>query len=164
MMEEGLVEKLITALRAHGLSVTSQRIMIFRALARRRDHPTAEQLHEQLLRESMPELSLATVYKNLHVFESLGLVRAVATPDGRARFDVPLRPHHHLFCTRCGAVADLGEGVHVHWEPHLEQETGFRITGAELVLEGICQACQGKSKGTRNFRRPWGPRKQASAF
>ncbi len=150
--EEMLVERLIQALRAHGHSITSQRVMIFRALARRRDHPTAEALYEQLQREQAPDLSLATVYKNLHVFEEIGLARAVASPDGRARFDVPLVPHHHLFCTRCGAMVDIDDGVRVEIEPHLEEETGFRVTGVELVLEGVCPPCQGKPAKTRLWR------------
>lgn len=151
--EEKLEENLIEALRAHKHSVTSQRIMIFRALARRRDHPTAEELHGQLLSEQAPDLSLATVYKNLHLFQEIGLARAVASPDGRARFDVPLSPHHHLFCTRCGSIVDVEEGVRIELAPFLEQETGFRITGAELVLEGICAKCQLAYPGKRVYRR-----------
>lgn len=163
MSEDLMIEKLVSALRAHGHSVTSQRIMIFRALARRRDHPTAEQLHEELLRQQAPDLSLATVYKNLHVFESIGMARAVATPDGRARFDVPMVPHHHLFCSQCGKVVDVEEGVHIELAPHLEEETGFRITGAELVLEGLCPACQGVEGRRRGFRHRSGPRRRLPA-
>lgn len=150
--EEMLLERLIQALKAHGHSITSQRVMIFRALARRRDHPTAEALYEQLQQEQAPDLSLATVYKNLHVFEEIGLARAVASPDGRARFDVPLAPHHHLFCTRCGAMLDIDDGVQVEIGPHLEEETGFRVTGVELVLEGVCPSCQGQPSKTRLWR------------
>lgn len=157
--EDALLEKLLSALKAHGHSITSQRVMIFRALARRRDHPTAEALHEELQQGPAPDLSLATVYKNLHVFEEIGLVRAVASPDGRARFDVPLVPHHHLFCTRCGAMLDVDEGVRVEIGPHLEEETGFRVTGVELVLEGICPACQGRKSQPRLFRKAPRPRR-----
>ncbi|MGC8915575.1 MAG: Fur family transcriptional regulator [Thermoanaerobaculum sp.] len=149
--DDFLVERLVTALKAHGHSITSQRVMIFRALARRRDHPTAEAIYEELQREQAPDLSLATVYKNLHLFEEIGLARAVASPDGRARFDVPVTPHHHLFCTRCGAMVDVDEGVRVELDPHLEEETGFRVTGLELVLEGVCASCQ----GTEPRPRPW---------
>jgi len=158
--EKNLEETLVAALRKHGHSVTSQRVTIFRALARRRDHPTAEALYEELARQSSPDLSLATVYKNLHLFESIGVARAVATPDGRARFDVPLVPHHHLYCTGCGAVVDVEEGVGVALAPHLEQETGFRVTGAEVVLEGLCHACQEGKPPARGFRRSPGPRKK----
>ncbi|MFN3414124.1 MAG: Fur family transcriptional regulator [Thermoanaerobaculum sp.] len=150
--EEMLLERLIQALKAHGHSITSQRVMIFRALARHRDHPTAEALYEELQREHAPDLSLATVYKNLHVFEEIGLARAVASPDGRARFDVPLAPHHHLFCTRCGAMVDIEEGVHVEIGPHLEEETGFRVTGLELLLQGVCASCQSKQNKPRLWR------------
>lgn len=158
--EDALLAKLISALKAHGHSITSQRVMIFRALARRRDHPTAEDLYEELQQGQAPDLSLATVYKNLHVFEEIGLVRAVASPDGRARFDVPLVPHHHLFCTRCGAMVDVDEGVRVEIGPHLEEETGFRVTGVELVLEGVCPACQGRKSQPRLWRQAPRPKRR----
>ena len=48
--------------RAHGLSVTSQRLAIFEALAASREHPSAEQIHKAV-RRRIPTLSLATVYK-----------------------------------------------------------------------------------------------------
>lgn len=150
--EDALVERLLTTLKAHGHSITSQRVMIFRALARRRDHPTAEDLYQELQQQQSPDLSLATVYKNLHLFEEMGLVRAVASPDGRARFDVPLIPHHHLFCTRCGLMVDVDEGVAVEIAPNLEKKTGFRITAMELVLEGVCQGCQEQNTRPRLWR------------
>ncbi|MCX7895092.1 MAG: transcriptional repressor [Thermoanaerobaculum sp.] len=161
-LEDMLVERMVKELKAHGHSITSQRIMIFRALARRRDHPTAEALYEQLVQDHVPELSLATVYKNLHVFEELGLVRAVASPDGKTRFDVPIAPHHHLFCTRCGVMVDVEDGVRVAVDPHLEENSGFEVTGVEVLVEGICASCRTSPGGARGWREARRQRKLSS--
>ena len=59
--------------RAHGLSVTHQRLAIFEALASSRAHPSAEQLH-RLVQKRIPTLSLATVYKNLEALRATGAV------------------------------------------------------------------------------------------
>jgi hypothetical protein len=52
------------------------------------------------------------------------------------------------------------DGVEVALAPHLEQETGFRVTGAEVVLEGLCLACQQAKPPFRGFRRSSGRRKK----
>jgi Fur family peroxide stress response transcriptional regulator len=135
-------EELRQALALRGLALTRQRRVIFARLAAACDHPTAEQLHERI-RAELPNLSLATVYKALHLFAGLGLARAVATPDGRARFDAPSRPHHHLHCRCCGALADVyDQRLDVAVPPDLVAATGFEITASEVQLSGICPACR----------------------
>jgi Fur family transcriptional regulator, peroxide stress response regulator len=130
------------ALAGRGLALTTQRRLIFGRLAEACDHPTAEQLHERL-RDDLPRLSLATVYKTLHLFAELGLARAVATPDGRARFDAPRERHHHLRCVRCGVLLDVFDArLDVAVPAEVAAATGFEITGAEVQLAGICPACQ----------------------
>lgn len=131
------------ALAGRGLALTRQRRVIFGSLAAACDHPTAEQLHERIHAE-LPSLSLATVYKALHLFAELGLARAVATPDGRARFDAPARPHHHLRCRRCGALVDVfDDRLDVAVPPEIAAATGFDVTDSEVLLTGICPACRG---------------------
>jgi len=108
--------------RAHGLSVTSQRLAIFEALAASREHPSAEQIHKAV-RRRIPTLSLATVYKNLEALRSIGAVADVNPLHEQGRYEAALpgtgagRPHHHLVCVRCKTVRDLHdpglEGLHV---------------------------------------------------
>lgn len=135
------------ALAARGMAMTSQRRVIFARLSEARDHPTAEQLHERLHRE-LPRLSLATVYKTLHLFAELGLARAVATPDGRARFDAPRERHHHLRCVRCGVLVDVFDRrLDVDVPPEVASATGFEITDSEVQLAGVCPACRQRRDG-----------------
>ncbi len=130
------------ALSARGLALTDQRRLIFSRLADSSDHPTAEQLHARL-HSVLPRLSLATVYKTLHLFAELGLARAVATPDGRARFDAPREAHHHLRCVRCGALVDVHDGrLDVEVPNEVATRTGFEIIDAEVQLAGICPTCR----------------------
>lgn len=69
-------------------------------------HPSAEMVHE-MLREEHPDISLATIYRNLALFKSQGLIQSVGTVNGSERFDADTRPHVHFICTACGAVIDL---------------------------------------------------------
>jgi Fur family peroxide stress response transcriptional regulator len=134
--------RLRAALEEHGFAVTAQRRVIYQELAAATDHPTAETLHERL-RNELPEVSLATVYKSLHLFLRLGLARAVATPDGKARFDVPLMPHHHLRCVGCGTIVDVVEPrLNVNVPQDLAMQTGFQLIDSEVQLSGLCPTCQ----------------------
>ena len=151
-------EGLRGALAERGLTLTRQRRVIYECLVEATDHPTAEQLHERI-HVSLPNLSLATVYKALHLFSELGLARGVATPDGRARFDAQACPHHHLRCRRCGMLVDVYDRrLDVQVPPAVAAATGFEITASEVQLAGVCPACRDRDDGhevaTLRRRRP----------
>jgi len=142
-----LRERLRGTLTAGGVAVTAQRRLIFEELAMADDHPSAEQLHVRL-RRRLPELSLATVYKNLHLFSRLRLAQAVATPDGKAHFEGNVEPHHHLRCLRCDSVVDLFEPrVSVAVAPDLEEATGFTLERTDVHLLGVCRECRRRARG-----------------
>ena len=61
-------------------------------------HPSAEKLY-QMLQQEHPDISLATVYRNLALFKSQGLIASVATVDGVERFDGNIEPHVHFICS-----------------------------------------------------------------
>ena len=70
-------------------------------------HPSAEKLY-QMLQQEHPDISLATVYRNLALFKSQGIIASVATVDGVERFDGNIEPHVHLQRMRRGAGCDPG--------------------------------------------------------
>ena len=68
-------------------------------------HPSAETLY-QMLQQENPDISLATVYRNLALFKSQGLIISVGNVNGVERFDGNTVPHVHFICTDCGAGAE----------------------------------------------------------
>ncbi len=133
--------------RAHGLSVTQQRLAIFAALAGSRAHPSAEQLHA-LVRRRYPSISLATIYKNLEALRAIGAVSDVNPLHAQGRYEASLAgtgagaPHHHLVCTECHAVHDLP--LSLLPPPALRDESalGFEVRCVRVQVEGICPNCQ----------------------
>ncbi|MDD5822868.1 MAG: transcriptional repressor [Firmicutes bacterium] len=84
---------------------SGKRDAILKQLSCRSDHPTAETLYAELKPE-IPDLSLATVYRNLKQLEEKGVVMSI--PNGGAtRYDAKTELHSHFFCRHCGAVLDL---------------------------------------------------------
>jgi Fur family transcriptional regulator, ferric uptake regulator len=97
-----------------------------------------------------PELSQSSAYRNLAVFESLGIVVRIATDAEHARFELAedlMGHHHHLICTECGRVEDFIVGTRA--ERSLDRAltaavagTGFVSTGHRLDVLGSCRDCQ----------------------
>ena len=111
-------------------------------LRRSKRHPSAEQLYQQL-KSDYPDLSLATVYRNLGQLCQLGLVRRVGAVNGQERYDGEVCPHSHFICNRCGCVLDLprlspGGGC----VEQLGVQYGFSAESWEFIVRGLCQDCK----------------------
>ena len=62
--------------------------------------------------------------------------------DGPDRFDKTLHKHYHVKCSCCGKVVDTGYTCHDDLEGIAENGCDFKITGHEIIFEGICPDCQ----------------------
>ena len=104
-------------------------------------HPSADMVHE-MLRPDHPDISLATVYRNLSLFKKQGLIQSVATVSGIERFDANTNPHVHFICTNCDAVLDLHQvDMPLALGTQAEKDTGCRISGCQLTFTGLCGNC-----------------------
>ena len=143
------IAELSQRLRAEGLKVTSQRLLIYRHLWGNTSHPTAEQVYEDV-RQTLPTLSLTTVYKALNELVDLGEIARIELGDGVARFDPNTNHHIHARCTHCGSVLDLDSA----FAPvRLPLRAGdFLVHGYQLLLEGECAACLSVGAGNARQR------------
>ena len=104
-------------------------------------HPSAEMVHE-MLREEHPDISLATVYRNLAHFKNQGQITSVATVKGVERFDGNTAPHVHYICTGCGRVVDLpGICVPEELNAAAARDSGGQVESCQLSFTGICGQC-----------------------
>ena len=83
----------IEALRNKGYKATPQRIAICRIALNSREHPSAQQIYNEV-KKVHPTVSLATVYKTLQVLRDLDLVQELNFPKGQARFDSYMKSSH----------------------------------------------------------------------
>lgn len=84
-------------------------------------------------------ISVATIYRNIHALVEEAWLSAVEVPGEPSRYEIAGKGHHHHFyCEDCGKIYDL-EGCTL--EPRLAVPTGFRLTGHEMFLYGLCAAC-----------------------
>lgn len=88
------------------LKYSRQREVIKESLINREDHPTADMIYMDV-RETFPNISLGTVYRNLQLLTDLGEIQKLNVGDGVDHFDAKTFPHYHFICTECGSVIDL---------------------------------------------------------
>ncbi|WP_419164738.1 Fur family transcriptional regulator [Candidatus Palauibacter sp.] len=133
-------EELRRALEARGHRFTAQRAAVYRVLSGTTAHPTADDVFTSV-REHIPDISLATVYKALEAFVTCGVARKLSLGAGPARYDGRTDEHEHIRCLSCGRVQDI-EGLRPRdWMQGLSEMTPFDVVGYRLELEGYCPDC-----------------------
>lgn len=137
-------ETIIQKLRDSGHKITPQRMAIVGILAKSEGHPGAEDIHAQI-QEDFPTMSLATVYRNILLFKSLGEVLELGFPDGSNRYDGrrPF-PHPHLICIKCKKILDPDLESLDEMKKEVAAETNFKVLNHRLDFFGICSDCQAK--------------------
>lgn len=118
-----------------------KRNAILDALRNTTAHPSAEMVH-QMLQASHPDISLATVYRNLKLFQQQGLVTSIATVRGTERFDARTEPHVHFVCDGCDAVLDLDAIPVPTLSTAVEESAGCQVRDCRLIFSGLCQNCR----------------------
>lgn len=117
---------------------SNQRDAVLKDLTARYDHPTAEEVYLSVKKE-IPSISLATVYRNLKLLESEGLILKITTGDSD-RFDGHTHNHYHFTCNKCMRVLDLEIG---ECNPNtLPVDFDGVITGHSLMFFGLCSRCK----------------------
>jgi len=134
-------DALCAALRERGQRVTPQRLTIARVVRELDTHVTAEQVLTAVS-DRLPGVSLPTVYATLELLEELGSVRRVSAGGGAILYDPRTHPHHHVVCTRCGAVADLEAPLDDQPVLDAARDAGFEPERADTVVHAVCAACR----------------------
>lgn len=121
-----------------------KRSAILTCLRQSKEHPSAEMVHASL-RDSHPDISLATVYRNLAWFRSQGMIQSLGAVEGTERFDACTEPHAHFICTNCGSVMDFPQ-VPLPYEQGREAgaAAGYQVLNCQLVYTGLCQNCRSR--------------------
>ncbi len=104
-------------------------------------HPSAEWVYERL-KSQIPDLSLATVYRNLAVFKNEGIIDSLGTVDGTERFEGNTVPHTHFICRECNSVIDVDVDL-----PTVIPElvTFGTVESVSLTFTGVCNSCAMKT-------------------
>lgn len=122
---------------------TTQRKLILETVNNIGIHATAEDIYEVIVRDH-PNLSRATVYRNLNQLAESGEIRRVEVPGGADCFEHNTPPHYHIRCQRCKKLYDADMEYLADLQNKIRDAHGFLICGHDIMFQGICPACQQK--------------------
>jgi len=103
-------------------------------------------LPQELLAEAqkaVPNLSLATIYRNIKGLISDGIVDVVSLPGETDRYEIHKHHHHHFHCRGCRQVTDIDAcpGDLARLMP-----SGYQLESHELTLYGRCPSCAASTR------------------
>ena len=143
-MQSKNTEKLLSLFRKkcreHGLSMTPQRLAIYRALIESNDHPSAENIFNRV-RTSFPDIAIDTIYRTLSTFSEIGIIAVVEGYGEAKRYDPDTESHHHFRCSKCNKIVDLHGDIFgkLRIPPKIKKQ--YNVSNIKVVLEGACDGC-----------------------
>ena len=102
------------------------------------DHPTADMVYEAV-KQSIPNISLGTVYRNLNQLVDEGFITVVETSDKKVHYEGNLEDHIHFLCKKCDIITDIFCKNEV---PKAFDNLGHLVESQKTVYYGICKDCR----------------------
>lgn len=130
-------DTILSRCEAQGLRLTEQRRTIAGVLEEAADHPDVEELYARAAARD-PNISLATVYRTVKLFEENGILEKHEFGDGRARYEDAERAHHdHLIDMDTGRVIEFCDPEIEALQEKIAAKLGYELRGHRLELFGV---------------------------
>lgn len=126
-------------LRQNGHQITKARENLFTAL----QFPDPQTIQE-ILQKSKGKIDRVSVYRNIELFEKLGIVHRVYIGW---KYKIELTDnfthhHHHLTCLNCGKIIDIADEQHINeFIKRVTHEFGFTPRRHQFEIDGYCRDC-----------------------
>lgn len=125
--------------------LTNQKKAILDYLRSTSYHPDAYEVYEKV-KKKLPQISLATVYRNLDSMASKGLIKEIRIKDDRINYDGVEHHHHHFKCAECGSAFNVEGDLLLNYEKINESGVVGMVEEYDVMLKGVCMNCQRKKK------------------
>lgn len=135
----------LKVLKGHHIRITPQSQLLLRYLICNHTHPSIDQIHKALSQQ-MSNMSVATLYNSLDLFNKLGLTISLPGKDNRVRFDYFGKPHFHAICKRCGKIFDIFDKNYPELNERLKKlakdQADFDFAESKVEIFGLCSKCK----------------------
>ena len=120
-----------------GMRMTEQRRVIARVLSAASDHPDVEEVYRRATAVDS-NISIATVYRTVRLFEEAGILERHDFRDGRSRYEeVPDVHHDHLIDLKSGKVYEFRNEEIEALQREVARRLGFKLVDHRLELYGV---------------------------
>lgn len=121
----------------HGMKMTDQRRIIACVLSVAEDHPDVEEVYRRAS-EKDSNISIATVYRTMKLFEDAGIVERHDFGDGRSRYEEASDDHHdHIINVKSGKVIEFHNEEIEALQEKIVAEHGLKLVDHRLELYAI---------------------------
>lgn len=114
---------------------TCQKKIISEYLKSVKTHPSAERIFKEV-KKKLPQISLATVYRNLKTLKEKGEIQEILTETGR--WDGDISKHSHFICQKCGKIFDVFENIGCL---NFKKIKVGKIKNYQIYFYGDCKSC-----------------------
>ena len=120
-----------------GMRMTDQRRTIALTIAQSDDHPDVEELHRRAVRQDS-NISIATVYRTVKLFEDAGILERHDFREGRARYEPVTDEHHdHLIDMNSGEVIEFRNEEIEELQRAVAKKLGYKLVDHRLELYAV---------------------------
>ena len=120
-----------------GMKMTGQRRIIARVLSDATDHPDVEEVYRRAAAAD-PQISIATVYRTMRLFEDAGIVERHDFRDGRSRYEeAPTKHHDHHIDIKSGVVVEFQNEEIERLQKEIARAHGYILVDHRLELYAV---------------------------
>jgi len=140
-------KKILQRLKQSGQRLTSVRSGLL-DLFLQPHTPLAAQEILTLLKKTHSELNKTTIYRQLGLLTTAGILEVVDFQEGQKRYELAQGEshHHHLVCTVCKSVEHISlhslEKILTRLEQDFHTKKKFQVETHALEFFGRCASCQ----------------------
>jgi Fe2+ or Zn2+ uptake regulation protein len=121
--------------------LTKQKKLLYAILKKSGTHLTNEQVFSKACKK-LPNLSLATVYRNLELMREESLLDEVYVVGKPKWYEIKKYTNHgHLFCEKCGLLIDAVECSFCITGRKIQKELKFEGKSFSFLIIGLCKKC-----------------------
>ncbi len=130
-------------LNDNGYKFTDPRKEIYQLFNTSKSHYTIQEAIKALNKKPTDHIGTATIYRNILIFNKLGILDKVVLKDNVVRYEIKniVRDHNHMICTNCGKIIETKRKEIKELEKLAEAED-FLVEDYELNFYGICKDCR----------------------
>lgn len=142
----------IAQLKEFNITITLERRKILELFFEESNkHFSAKEIFQYFCNSNI-NLGLATIYRNLKLFESLDMINKVTLQDRTIKYGFNQTKvgeknlHFHIICMNCGEIIDYSDDKISRLSLNIEKHTNFKIENIKGEFYGYCKKCIAKNK------------------
>ena len=137
VQNDGMASRIEKLCIEKDMKMTGQRRVIAQVISDASDHPDTEEVYRRAAKID-PNISIATVYRTVRIFEEANIVEKHDFGDGRARYEEATDNHHdHLIDIKSGKVVEFFNEEIEALKEKIAKELGYKLVDHRLELYAV---------------------------